>query len=310
MTPKPRRLPVIPKRQSKVGFVTIAAGFRFDRGVLVCADTQFSGSLKHFDTKLNHHIASRLAGEDVMHTVLAMSGTHGYMQMVVADCQMALAGLATRPVEDGEIHQDSVRTVLTDVMVNFHEKHVFKHPLYGYAGGPSVSLIAAIWMQDWNATLYWTSETAVNEVIGDPFVFAGSGSEVANYVTKPLIEPHSDKPLTLEQAVLVGAHALRTAKDTDPNCGGSSEFAALFDDGSCSHIHRFDIARAESHSRTFEAILRDLFYVSSNIDNPERESALRIANSRLKQIKREQKKDWEKIIKLTNQLEESGSQKK
>jgi hypothetical protein len=285
--------------------MTIAAGLQFDQGVLICADSQFSSpSLKFFDTKLSHHTVSHLGGENILYSILAMSGTDGYMQMAVTECQNALCELATRPPDD--IHQDSIRAVLTKTMVDLHKTHLFKHPHYGYTGGPNISLIAAVWMKDWNATLYWTNETAVNEVpFADPCIFVGSGSEIARYVTKPLL--NADEDLSLEQAILVATHALRTAKDADPNCGGRSEFAVLYDDGRYSGIESFDISTPESHSQTFEQILRDLFFVSGNIDDPSRKHILTIANAQLRRIRQEQKVDRGKRRKLEEALKRKAS---
>jgi 20S proteasome alpha/beta subunit len=193
--------------------VTIAAGFRFDGGILICADTQYSGSLKFFDTKIHHHIRSRLGGDNVFYALIAVSGTDGYMQMAESAIADAISELSTDKGHE-DIDDRDVHGVIADAMVKLHETHLYKHPHYGYISGPSVNVIVAVWMENLGfPLLYWTNETAVNEVTWPDYALVGSGADIARFAIKPLLEIDAqEENTTLEKAIMLATHTLRIAK--------------------------------------------------------------------------------------------------
>lgn len=136
MTPKPRHSNR-PQRRRRVGYMTIAAGFQFNGGILICADSQFSSpSIKFFDTKLSELHNSDESGTDVVNTVVGMAGTDGYMQMVVDKVEDAI-GLAYL---DGELDPSRIKPedVIEEALVAAYKKHIYPHPHYGYTDGPQV----------------------------------------------------------------------------------------------------------------------------------------------------------------------------
>ena len=265
--PKPLRLD---RRRLHRGFMTIAAGFQFNGGVLLCADSQYSGrSIKFFDSKLKELTQHSRDGDEQFRSVIAVSGTDCYLDMAVSACENAMLKVIDADAVDiGE--PDAIRTALSDALCEFHQKQIFKHPHYGYSDGPSVTLLIAVRV-DGNATIFRTQETAVTEIsFFDPCVFIGSGSEVARYAVTPLIKPDAyNEGLTLDEAVLLGTHALRIAKHYDPYCGGWSQFAVLSDDGSASDVARREIDSGEVYSKAFEEILQRLFYSAAQLDGEE-----------------------------------------
>lgn len=135
MTPKPPKL--IPKRPVRRGFMTIAAGFQFNRGVLLCADTQYTGgSIKFFQSKLYQSSGTNGSGMERVDAVVAASGSDGYMQAVVSQCEeTTIWNFAFREGDEGNAG-DKLREKLEDTLCAYYEKHIYKHPHYGYTGGP------------------------------------------------------------------------------------------------------------------------------------------------------------------------------
>lgn len=270
--------------------MTIAAGIQFNGGVLLCADTQFSSpSIKFFDSKIMHYEAYDEDDRQV-NTVVAMSGTDGYMQMIVRKVEDAVSSAYTAEAEEW----DSVipKDVIESALIEAYNKHVYPHPRYGYVGGPNAELLIGMWQDSENAKLYRTYETSVNEVsYYNPCVFVGSGSDVARYAIAPLIDPGKfrNEGISLDEAVLLATHALRVAKQNDIYCGGRSEFAVLYDDGSTGGVANYAINATEKYSETFEMILRRLFYSLADLKSERTQEAIRLSNAQLAQIRREQK---------------------
>ena len=214
--PKPKRFP---RREA----VTIAAGFCFDGGVLVCADTQFSSALvKFFESKLMFIDPVDSSSGSSLKVMFAMSGTDGHMQTAVSKCERALAGL-----KQEKISKDTIKNALGEALVNVYAKHFFKHKYYGHENGPYVSLIIAVWWKGAKTVLLWTQETTVNEVLD--FKCVGHGADMARFIVAPLLPQRLDRPL--KDVLLVAIHALQQTKKADPYCGGESDFGILFDNG-------------------------------------------------------------------------------
>lgn len=248
----PRELTQIPRG----GSMTIAAGFFYKGGILVCADSQFtSPSVKFHAPKLSS--AESFGSKDV-NMVFAMSGSHGYMQTAVAACERALYSID----EDKELDEDFVMATLEDALVSVYEKHFYKHPRYGYTDGPQVSLIAGVWTTDNKPVLFETEETTVKPI--DNYACIGSGADIANQVLRPLAGDHDR---SLKNTVLLATHALKAAKDSDPNCGGDSQFATINMRGWESPVARFTIESYEAYSAIYQQIQNDLFFASAEIEN-------------------------------------------
>lgn len=273
--------------------MTIAAGIQFNGGVLLCADSQFSSpSIKFFDTKLSQMESNSMDEQERINTVVAMSGTDGYMQTVVTKIEDALsAAFMDRSAEEWVFVRET--EVIESALIEVYKNHIYPHPRYGYTDGPHVELLIGISHGYSNATVYRTSETAVNELsFLDPFVFIGSGSDVARYAVSPLVDSQkfSREGLLLDEAVLLATHALRVAKQNDIYCGGQSEFAVLYDDGTTGGVAQSAVDVTERYSETFEGVLRRLFYSVADIESDRTADAIRLSNLQIKRIRSEQKK--------------------
>jgi 20S proteasome alpha/beta subunit len=275
--------------------MTIAAGFRFKGGIFVCADSQFSTpSVKLYGSKLSETQLQNWNGSSEVRIVFAMSGTDGYMQMAVEACEQAIVKLF---YNDGVPRTEDVRNALADSLVKLYQQHLYPHPRYGYTDGPQVSLIVGVWLPRDGCELFWTSETTVN-MIGD-CQFIGSGGEIGAYSILQVINKNwmaLYRPLPLKDTVLLATHALNVAKESDPYCGGESEFAALYEDGAVGPVTKFDIESIEAYSSTFQSILRNLFFAAADfdLDDEKIKRGLVFSNGELARIREEQRESARK----------------
>ncbi len=283
--------------------MTIAAGFHFDVGVLVCADTQFSSpSLKFHAPKLSSTLS---LGKKQMHMVFAMSGTDGYMQTAIESCEQALCQVN----EDQELDESFLRETLQKALVAVYGDHFYPHPRYGYTDGPQVELIVGVLTDDSDPMLFSTQETTVTPIYD--YRCIGSGGDLATQVLKPLIISSDSR--SLRQTVLLATHALKIAKESDPSCGGISQFAIINRDGFESPIVNSEIDSFEAYSKVFQGIMNDLFYAAADIDNEAEciSKALTSIQRQAREIREEQKASREKrerLIRMLGPSEQSASQ--
>jgi len=292
---KPILFPAIPKRLQKRKPVTIAAGFKFKDGILVCADTQYTSSVKFHQSKIS---SATVASDkfDYLEMVFAMSGTDGHMQMAVEVCEDAISRCDV--ADSGFIYE--ARDQCASALATLYEKHFFPHKLYGYEGGPSASLIIGIYVTGEGSDLLWTHETAVT--FADKYHIVGSGSDLARYAIEPLFQDD----LTLDEVTLLATHALRVTKQGDPYCGEKSQFAAIFDSGLTSEVEEFEVIQGESYSETFQGIMRKLFFAGADVEMTKYDIGEMIDDVKLEigVIRREQQREREKRQKLIQKLSE------
>jgi 20S proteasome alpha/beta subunit len=234
--------------------VTIAAGFKFDDGLVICADTQqtYSGVLKLNATKL---VPINFAHNGRSQVIFAIAGSVRYARMAVQKIQAAIAG---RTPEDMTLLGifESIETEL----LAFHKAHIHPHPRYGMSGSPEFQLLIGAWSHIDGMGLFMTDDTAVNGV--DDYACVGTGEYLAHYLAKPL---YQSTDLELNEIVALATHILLNAKVYVDGCGGNSEFIVLHKDGQLSPVKWFDISQGESYSQDFEQAMQLVFYAAADL---------------------------------------------
>jgi len=236
--------------------MTIAAGFRFSDGILLCADTQhtYPGAMKLHASKI---VRASFAAQGGTLMAAAISGNVPYAHMAVSHCERAI--LKKAPVQ-----MNSVELVLAveDALEDFHQRHVYGHPGFQRAGGPDFQLLVALWPHaDKNLTLLVSNDSAVTQVID--YECVGSGSFLAHYLI-PTIFRHSK--MGLKDTVNIAVHVLRETKDYVDTCGGGSEFIVITKDGKFSPPGYMQISSGESLSRVYREAMRRLYVYAADLD--------------------------------------------
>lgn len=274
--------------------VTIAAAFRFQDGVILCADSEYT----HTTRKLpGRKIIPVNAWKQDMNLAIAFAGTMAVAKMAVQQFQEHLAALPPTPLSEAQFASE-----LNTFLREFHEKNIFHHPRYLYSDGPNFWLIVAAQFKKSKAiSLFSTSETAVN--IEYDFCAVGSGQEFAEQVIGPLVYP-TMRDKTRHQALLLATHTLYQVKKYVSGCGGSSNFMLIGNNGTFYPLTSFEILAPSAYSETFERIIADLFYAAADMDmdDPQVSAMLQLTDTRIKEIREEQRHERERMKQLWDMM--------
>lgn len=230
--------------------MTIAAGFKIEEGVVLCADTKhtYSGAMKLQSAK----IFSKADYSSGLKTAFCIVGSVRYCKMVIQKCEGALARLGAHECSKAEI-----RVVIETVLLSVFQEHIYKHPDFGAL---SVGFLIGVWSPIDGIGFYSTEDTAINELVG--YECLGAGSYLGHYILRPLFRPN----LKIKETILLATHALIQTKNYDDSCGGDSQFIWMRSDGSLSAVEFFDISQNEGYSQRFEDMRKLIFYDLPDLD--------------------------------------------
>jgi 20S proteasome alpha/beta subunit len=246
--PRPERPP---RRIPEERALTIAAGFKFEKGVLICADTEITqGWSKYRGQKI---FAVTFGGKQNPgpKVAFAIAGWVPYAKRAIAVCQEHISKIHLKTPR--QLTNEGIRSCIADGLEKFHRKHIYKHPHYGTDAGPSVEFLIGAWSHvTGRPSLFSTSEAVVNEV--PDFGCIGIGSYFARYVGNGLYR----HDLPLRKIVLLATHLLRQTKNNVPSCGQESQFMTLQVGGEMSPIADFEIATSEVYSEKFVMLFNSM----------------------------------------------------
>ena len=185
--------------------MTIALGFRYDNGVLLCADTELSGWANTTHARKIFHTVCRWGS-----VAFAYSGNSDF---AVATIQRCLQGADVENL--GEAH-----AAIERILDRQYRKQVLSHP---QSQDPNLhySLIFALCTQH-DASLYMTYQTSVHSVDSD-YASTGIGEALAKYIIGPCLQ----QPIGERHVLLLGTFTLGCIKGNVPGCGGPSQFVFL-----------------------------------------------------------------------------------
>lgn len=223
--------------------MTIAAGFNFDSGVLLCADTKMTGPGTLFESKLFPKWYDSGA-----RSIFAISGNISFAKMAVRKCERAIDKMANPSLNKME---DDIESTILRV----HKQHVYPHPDRGILGiGPEFSLLIALWSPVDGLRTYFTNQSSIDTF--DVYRCVGSGEYLGDYIIKPRYEFSTHD---IKRAVSVACAALTAIKSYDPNCGGNSQFMSLSKAGQFTEMRSYDISHIEEFSESFYSDAEKLY---------------------------------------------------
>jgi 20S proteasome alpha/beta subunit len=194
--------------------MTIAAGFVYKDGVLLCADTQQEGGAIKFDRpKIG---LFECPGGKV---AFALAGNVQFAMSAIQKCADGLK--VTEP-------QNTI-TTLEAILEHEYRRHVYDHPRYKEDDALGYSFLICFWPSGSEATsLFVTHEHALDSCF-ERFDAVGSGLELAYILARPFIY----HLMSEEDALILAAYVLARVKSAIPGCGGDSQFVVLRNDGTC-----------------------------------------------------------------------------
>ena len=229
--------------------MTIAAGYRFDTGILLCAVSQYTGAAKTNETKI---FAIRQYAATV---VLVLTGRSTFGRRAFERIRDGILAIPEDQLTRGKM-QDAIEFALRDIFNN----HIYTHPDWGRSNAPELSFVIGLYSPIDGDFLFSTDETICAEM--PDHVCMGSGSYLGDFLSRM----YKGRNQLFREVVDLAIYILQQTKSYDAYCGGNSEFIVLWDDGDISEIQHLDVTLGETYSQAFMQCVSALFYSAANLE--------------------------------------------
>jgi 20S proteasome alpha/beta subunit len=254
----------LPKPQPKEKPVTIAAGFRYRDGILLCADREITQGTRKFSQ-------CKIYGEQSPGVSLGFTfaGSVNYAEMAIQEITAVVK--SSHLTTHGEIWV-AIKDIIHDIYVDS-----IGGVLESRQTGTGFNLLVAAWAEG-SLKLYATDDTAITEV--PQFRCIGIGEELAKYVLERDFVQGSDR-MSLQTVEVIALRILEHAKQSVTHCGKETDVLILGSDG--------EITRKTQNDYRYELRMIDLFddltslllpfALELGISNEERQAGFRLALS-------------------------------
>lgn len=217
--------------------MTIAAGFRFNGGLILCADTQETIQELHSKTwtpKLIVEPADKIGKDspDDLMIAIAGAGNGPFIEKLTE-----LAWAASR---NSLSFQDACDNIQQSIIRTHNDYGQVFQP--GYL--PSVDLVYGVKMQG-QSKLFRSTGPVVNELRN--YGSVGVGRYMADFLASRLHQRY----LPGTQAIILAAYVLFQCKEYVEGCGGDSNIAVLNETGNSTTLHPWRID-------TFGELIREI----------------------------------------------------
>lgn len=232
--------------------MTIAAGFLYSDGVMLCADTE----LTQWAATLH---ASKI-------TLFSCPGGN------VAMAYAGNANLATTAIQKcaRRLQEVSAKEALPEIerlLDKQYRKAVLSHPNHASDSNLAYSMLISLCSPDGELSLYATDQTTVRLI--ETYECIGIGESLAHYLVRASFRSDMGE----RQALNLAAFMLACVKDSVPNCGGLSQFVVLRKDRTVQNIFagsnvslNANTEWIDRHSKGFDEFARRVLL---SIANPE-----------------------------------------
>jgi 20S proteasome alpha/beta subunit len=228
--------------------MTIAIGFWYGDGVLVCSDSLYTaGALKLSGKKV---FRAEIGEERV---IFAIAGSVPYGKMAV---EKAVSEIAAKTDRTKAILKKAVEDVLLDV----YRSHLYPHPEFRKFGGPEFELVVGAWSHIDGLEFFYTSDTAVTDITDHHCL--GYGQDLAYFLIKQIFRHPS---LSVDDAASVAVHVLRETKENVSFCGGPSQYACLSKNGKMCGRLGLDLSGKEEMSEAVSQAVRRLYLIAADL---------------------------------------------
>jgi 20S proteasome alpha/beta subunit len=261
--------------------MTIAAGFKFKDGILLCADTeQTQGDLKSTESKL---ICADL--QPSFSVVFAIAGSVRYATMAV---QEIIADLKKSSAD-----HETAEFVIKARISKIYNELLYPHPRAGCNDSPFFDLLIGIQTEE-TTRLLACSESSVSEI--STYECFGIGLTLAKYLIKPLY--HED--MRQQSIEMLAARILIHVKENVAYCGKDSEFIILKKSGEILRIR--SLQSKENIIAAFDGLLPVAFFSAGDLDAPD-EDVLASLNLLGTMVINEREKARQRTAKVKNLAE-------
>jgi hypothetical protein len=226
--------------------MTIAAGFPYDGGVLLCCDSLHeAGTVKFNASKLDSH---EFPGGEMG---FAFAGNTAFAITEIQKIKTALSN-----VDDPE----KVVSEIERIHDRQYRKTVYAHPDRSTDYAIPYWLLLAYHPKNAQTSLYATHDATIRRV--GEFVSIGIGRELASYLVKPSYGMY----LSEKEVVTLASYMLNRVKDFVPGCGGPSSFLALRDDGGINYLSSPAQSRMDETAENFDRLSQEILFSMIDIE--------------------------------------------
>ncbi len=222
ISPKPLRRLDPKMRRPRRKPVTVAIGYVYDEGIVFCADTKVSTTIKTNESKLAFFCSS----DGYCCMTFAMSSDDStFPKSAVAACWEMVKKMDFSTVTLQAVH-DTAEFALAE----FYRDHIYSHP-DRTPGAVFLEILVGIWLRG-ETRLFVSHETLLNPV--DDYECIGSGAYLSKYLIRQYRRANPDA-VSLADAALISSFAVDAAIDYDEHCGGENEVLIVRNNGDVSN---------------------------------------------------------------------------
>jgi hypothetical protein len=274
--------------------VTIAAGFRCRDGVVLCADTEESGTgFKRKVVKIEFRPEIWPSSPDAPIALFTGSGNSAFVDEAINRMWEAVEISGAKELK-------KIIRIMTEENRKYHREiwGVYPH-VFSIDQLPDADLLFAVAAKD-GLGLYSAESTRFKPI--STFATIGCGGELAHYICSGV----ADYGMQMQRCVPLAAHMLEQVKTSVPGCGGESYIATLMRSGAAQLLQRPEAADMGKHLAGGEHLLKQMLVASADFritDKEFRYSATefsrRLMDSRkaLRKLKEKRQKKIDDLLK-------------
>ncbi len=227
--------------------MTIVAGFRVQDGVLLCADTMYSGLMKIHQQKI--FPVTFADAEPKEHFAFALSGSEAYGKMAIDECTEALHDLGSK----GRTLRN-VKSTLRKTIKHINDSYIYSRPEHERTSLEFQFVIAAFLPKGGGAQLFSTQGSAVN--LEADYACIGTGDYLGHYLIRPIFS----RMLNMNGVALLATQVLAAAKSYDVNCGGLSTLTIITSQGELKPLFDYPFYAIETFASQYDNFTRSLLF--------------------------------------------------
>jgi hypothetical protein len=248
-----------PWNLSKEKSVTIIAGFHVQNGILLAADTMYTGGTKIHQPKLFGYTLNGNTPESCS-LVFALAGHENYGKMAIDDCVDEILSC-----EPKLRTLKAVKKALRKAVKAINDEYVDTRPDPTEKEFAKFDLIIGAWLPvAGGLQMFRSSGPAV--LSAGHYHCTGIGAYLGDYLMRNVFTDTMARTMKIKAAALLAIQALGAAKTYDSNCGGDTQFMRISPGGMLSPVVPYDVHTSEYYISEFESFSRKLLFNIGDAD--------------------------------------------
>jgi 20S proteasome alpha/beta subunit len=207
--------------------MTIAAGFVYDEGLILCADTKITTAIKTHESKLVECIYR----DRKCYTAFAVAANDlKFAKSAIDSCEEAVAKVN---FADASVNIETIRKTIQSALTKFYKDHVFPNPDQSQDGIVYFDLLIGIWLKG-QTRMFVSRQTVLYPV--DEYECLGTGGYLAKYLIGQYLKANPGK-MNLADAALIATASTQAVTGYDEACDGEPEILIMRNSGECGNAY-------------------------------------------------------------------------